>query len=57
MDQTDIDKDWIWDICDEKDDRYIESNRWFFIGLIITIVIIFLVLIWSMVTKLEKNKK
>jgi hypothetical protein len=56
-DQKDVDKDWIWDICDKKDDRFIESNKYFFIWFVIFIVIIFMWAIFSMIRKISKLNK
>jgi hypothetical protein len=55
-DQKDLDKDSIWDACDFTDDRYIESNRNFFIWLVISIVTLFLILIAIMFKKLKTLK-
>ncbi len=57
FDQKDIDKDWMWDVCDKKDDRYIESNKTFFIWLIVFVVLGFLAWIFSMFRKLQSMKK
>ncbi|MDD4530491.1 MAG: thrombospondin type 3 repeat-containing protein [Candidatus Gracilibacteria bacterium] len=54
IDQSDVDKDGKGDVCDTKDDRYIESNKSFFIGLMISIVAIFGVLIYTTVNRLKK---
>lgn len=51
--QYDVDKDGKWDLCDLKDDRYIESNRWFFVWLLIFIVTVFWVGIYTMIRKLR----
>lgn len=56
-DQKDIDWDKIWDVCDKKDNRYIESNKNFFIWLLISIVVLFLAWIYTMVRKLKSMKK
>jgi hypothetical protein len=53
-DQSDVDKDGKWDVCDAKDDRFMESNRIFFIGLLVLISWIFWVGIVSMVKKMNK---
>jgi len=29
-DQKDIDSDWIWDVCDKKDDRFSQTHKWLF---------------------------
>lgn len=55
--QKDVDKDKIWDSCDKKDDRYIESNKTFFTVLIITIIVLFLWLIYGMIRKLKNMWK
>ena len=52
-DQSDVDKDKIWDLCDETDNRYMESNKWFFIGLIVVITIIFGAGIFFIIRKLK----
>jgi len=49
----DIDKDWIWDKCDDTDNRYIESNSNFFIWLLVFIVLIFGWWIFLMIRKLK----
>ncbi len=41
IDQVDVDNDAIGDVCDTKDDRFIESNRVFFIGLLSFIALSF----------------
>ncbi|MDQ7008876.1 MAG: thrombospondin type 3 repeat-containing protein, partial [Candidatus Gracilibacteria bacterium] len=51
--QKDIDKDGIGDKCDETDNRYIESNSTFFIGLLLFIVFIFGGGIFLMIKKLK----
>jgi len=53
--QLDIDKDKIGDKCDLKDDRFIESNRNFFIAFILVMVLIFGILIFSLISKLNKQ--
>ncbi|MDD2871932.1 MAG: thrombospondin type 3 repeat-containing protein [Candidatus Gracilibacteria bacterium] len=52
-DQLDVDNDKIGDKCDTKDDRYIESNSNFFIGLIVLVTIIFFYGIFVMLRKLK----
>lgn len=52
-DQSDVDSDKKWDVCDPKDDRYVESNKTFFVWILITIVAIFGVAIFAMVKKLR----
>lgn len=54
-DQIDVDNDNKWDACDTKDDRYIESNRSVFIGLMALIIAFFGIGIYSMVKKLNKK--
>ncbi len=53
-DQKDIDNDKIWDKCDKKDDRFVESNKYFFIWLIIFFFLIFNFLIYLMFKKMKK---
>lgn len=53
FDQKDTDKDWIWNMCDKKDDRYLESNKWFFIWLLIFITIAFGAGIFFIIKKLK----
>lgn len=55
--QKDIDNDKTWDACDKKDNRYIESNKNFFIGILVTVVIFFLLWIYAMIRKLQNMKK
>jgi hypothetical protein len=55
--QKDTDWDWIGDICDKKDNRFIESNKYFFIWLIIIIIWIFWVWILIMVKKIKNTNK
>ena len=57
VDQKDIDNDWRGDVCDKKDDRYIESNKTFFIWLLIVIVSAFASWIFFMIRKLQNVKK
>jgi len=52
-DQSDVDKDNIWDVCDEIDDRYMESNKWFFISLLVLVTIIFGAGIFFIIRKLK----
>ena len=52
-DQSDIDKDGIWDVCDESDERFIESNKTFFILLLLVIIWLFWFWIFSMMKKLK----
>jgi hypothetical protein len=52
-DQSDIDKDNIWDKCDESDERFMESNKTFFIILLLIIVWLFWFGIFSMMKKLK----
>lgn len=56
-DQSDIDEDGSWDRCDKEDWRYIESNKSFFIWLLVFIVILFWIGIFFMMKKLENKKK
>jgi len=56
-DQNDVDQDKKWDACDIKDDRYMESNKDFFLGIMFLIVVIFGVGIFAMVSKLKASKK
>jgi hypothetical protein len=51
--QWDIDKDGIWDVCDESDERFMESNKTFFIILLLVIVWLFWFGIFSMMKKLK----
>jgi hypothetical protein len=53
FDQNDIDDDGLGDVCDQKDDRFIESNKKFFIGLILFLSLVFLILIFTMVKKMN----
>lgn len=53
VDQSDVDKDWVGDTCDKEDNRYIESNKWFFIWLLIFITIIFGAGIFFIIKKLK----
>ncbi|EKE27333.1 MAG: cartilage oligomeric matrix protein [uncultured bacterium (gcode 4)] len=53
-DQIDVDNDWEWDICDKKDNRFIESNRTFFIALLALLSGAFWVGIVSMIKKINK---
>ena len=52
-DQSDIDKDNIWDKCDEQDQRFMESNKTFFILLLLLIIGLFGFGIFSMMKKLK----
>lgn len=52
-DQIDVDKDNIWDACDKKDNRFMESNWWFFIWLIIFITLVFFYGTFLMLRKLK----
>lgn len=52
-DQKDTDNDGIWDSCDQIDDRFIESNKEFFIVLLIAIILVFIAGIISMFKKLK----
>lgn len=52
-DQIDIDNDGIGDKCDESDDRFIESNKTFFIIFLVFIALIFGFWIFSMYKKLR----
>lgn len=54
--QEDVDKDSIWDACDEIDDRYMESNKWFFIWLLIFITMVFWVGIFFTIKKLNSKQ-
>lgn len=40
-DQSDVDGDGKGDACDQEDGRYIESNKTFFIGALVTISLVF----------------
>lgn len=51
--QWDIDKDGIWDVCDESDERFMESNKTFFILLLLVIIWLFWFGIFSMMKKLK----
>lgn len=51
--QQDVDNDSIWDSCDQEDNRYIESNTWFFIALAIFFALIFLWWIYMLLAKLQ----
>ena len=53
-DQKDTDKDGIWDKCDKKDDRFLESNKYVFIWLIIVLVLWFGIGIWTMIRKIKE---
>ena len=52
-DQSDIDKDNIWDVCDKSDERFMESNKTFFILLLLIIIWLFWFWIFSMMKKLK----
>jgi hypothetical protein len=54
-DQSDVDKDGIWDACDDKDDRFIESNKNFFMGFLIVVALVFVTMIFMMTKKLNKS--
>lgn len=54
QDQADIDEDKIWDKCDVKDDRFIESNKWFFIWLLVFIALVFGFWIFYTIKKINK---
>lgn len=56
-DQKDTDKDNIWNSCDKKDDRYIESNKNFFIALILAIVSLFLIWIFVIIKQIKNTTK
>lgn len=51
-DQHDIDNDGLGDVCDAKDNRFIESNKTFFIVLVSVISLIFVGLIIFMVKRI-----
>lgn len=57
VDQKDIDNDWEWDKCDKEDNRFIESNKYFFIWLIFIVVLLFATWISIMFKKLNKTQK
>ena len=54
-DQKDVDNDKIGDACDTKDDRFIESNRPFFVGIALGFIWIFGSIIYMMIRKLNRN--
>lgn len=56
-DQKNIDWDKQWDICDKKDDRFIESNKLFFISITLFIAMIFITWIVIMIKKVAKLNK
>lgn len=56
-DQRDVDNDKIWDVCDKIDDRFIESNRYFFIWISIFFFLLFNFLIYLMFKKMKKMEK
>ncbi len=51
--QGDIDNDGIWDKCDNDDNRFIESNKAFFVALLVFLVASFSIWIYFMVKKLK----
>jgi len=51
--QKDLDKDWIWDKCDKEDNRFLESNKWVMIFIILIIIAIFWFAIYIMIQKLN----
>ncbi len=53
--QSDVDNDKIWDACDPKDDRFIESNKYFFVAMALAFICIFGGVIYIMIQKLNKN--
>gem|GEM_PF-3113351 len=53
VNQSDVDGDKIGDICDDSDDRYVESNKEFFIIIMVLVTLIFGVGIFFMVRKLR----
>lgn len=56
VNQKDIDKDLIWDSCDTKDNRFIESNKYFFIWLMLIVTFLFLFAIYVMIKKVNNKK-
>ncbi|MDD3794029.1 MAG: thrombospondin type 3 repeat-containing protein [Candidatus Gracilibacteria bacterium] len=54
--QEDDDKDGVGNICDEVDDRYMESNKGFFIGLLIFITMVFGIGIFFTIKKLNSKQ-
>lgn len=52
-DQKNIDKDDKWDVCDTEDNRFMESNKWVFIGIMILAVAVFGVGIFAMIKKMK----
>ena len=53
-DQRNTDADTLWDFCDGTDDRFLESNKIVFIGLMILVILGFLLWIYTMVRKIQK---
>ena len=52
-DQIDTDEDGVGDECDEEDNRFIESNRVFFVVVTLILIAFFSVGIWWMLRKLQ----
>jgi len=52
-DQANLDSDALWDVCDDSDDRYIESNKTFFIMIALLIGLLFVGGIGFMLHKLN----
>ncbi len=53
VNQSDVDGDGKGDVCDDSDDRYIESNKGFFIVIMILVTIVFGIGIGFMIKKLK----
>ncbi len=55
--QRDTDKDGVGNICDKKDNRFVESNRIFFVTLLFVVVLVFGFLIFVMINKIKSSEK
>ena len=51
--QKDLDWDNIWDACDKEDNRFLESNKWFMIFIVLIIISIFGFWIYTMIQKIN----
>lgn len=53
VDQKDVDHDTIGDACDTTDNRFLESNKWVVVGIIVALTAIFGVLIVGLIRKIH----
>jgi hypothetical protein len=53
VDQQDTDGDGVGNVCDTDDNRFIESNRWFFMAIMMILVLVFGIAIFKMIQKLK----